>query len=68
MNFPDKEPHELECSCALDVADKGEHSTKKLAGMIGKSKQAIEQAEWKALAKLARPSLRKIFGETKGAK
>lgn len=66
MNFPDKEPHELEWSCSLDIADMGEHSTKKLAGMIGvKSKQAIEQAEWRALGKLARPALSKIFRETK---
>lgn len=61
LNFGDKEPDELEHSCALDIADKGEHSTKQLARMIGKTKQGIEQAEWAALAKLARPARRKIL-------
>lgn len=63
VNFPDKEPSELENSCALDVAEQGEHSTKGLRPIMGKSKQAIEQAEWQALAKLA---LKKSLRETKG--
>lgn len=66
LNFPDKEPHELENSCALDVAEQGGVSHLEVANISGVTKQAILQNEGRALRKLALPVLMKVFKETKG--
>jgi hypothetical protein len=41
-NFPDKEPHELEHSCALDVAEGGKRSTRNVGKILNISHGAVQ--------------------------
>lgn len=52
MNHPDLEPHELEESCSLDVADRGEHTQPQVGAFQGMSPQRVEQLERGGLLKL----------------
>ena len=49
LNFPDRELDELEESCSLDVADKGEHTLLQVGGFLDLTRERIRQLEGKAL-------------------
>lgn len=52
LNFPDLEPHELEVSCALDVAREGGVSMQRVGDLMNLSRTRVQQIEAAALAKL----------------
>lgn len=62
FNFPDLEPFELEPSCALDVAERGQHRLEVVAEFMNLTRERIRQVEVKAKARLASP-LRAIAEE-----
>ena len=39
-------------SCSLDVADRGEHTLEEVGAILGLSRQAVQQLERRALARL----------------
>lgn len=54
-NFPDREPEEMTSpSCALDVADDGQHTLEQVAGFINVTRERIRQLENGAARKLKR--------------
>lgn len=67
LNFPDKEPHELKRSCALDIAAAGGLGQKVVAKILGVSKQAVQQSEKRSIDRLD-PRLRRIAAEATGGK
>jgi hypothetical protein len=48
LNHPDLEPGELEESCALDVADRGEHYQEEVGALLGISRQRVRAIEAEA--------------------
>lgn len=52
LNFPDLEPHELEHSCALDVADAGGATLEDVGEMLNITRERVRQLEGSALRKL----------------
>ena len=52
LNQPAAEPEELEYSCSLAVADRGGATHEEIAGLLGVSRQAVEQMEARILTKL----------------
>jgi hypothetical protein len=53
LNFPDLEVWELQESCALDVADRGEQSTEKLGELLNLTPERARQLEQRVLRLLA---------------
>ena len=53
MNFPELEPWEIEQSCALDLADAGEHTLDEVGVTLNVTRERVRQIEVKAFAKLA---------------
>lgn len=53
LNHPDREPQELEESCALDVADRGGSTLQTVAEALNLSRERVRQLEEGALPKLA---------------
>jgi len=53
LNHPDKDPDELEETCALDVAERGGESMTVIGRHLSMSRQRVEQIEKKAARKLA---------------
>jgi DNA-directed RNA polymerase sigma subunit (sigma70/sigma32) len=51
--FPGTEPGDMVESCALDVADRGEHTLNEVGEMLGVSRERVRQIEEQALRKLA---------------
>lgn len=51
-NFKNKEPDELIVSCALDVADEGEHDLHEISLIVNLSKERIRQITEQALTKI----------------
>lgn len=45
FNFPDREPHEMVASCALDLASDGPRTLDTIAGLMGMSKERARQLE-----------------------
>lgn len=45
INFPDREPHEMTASCALDLASDGPRTLDAIAGLMGMSKERARQLE-----------------------
>lgn len=52
-------------SCALDVADRGEHSFEEVGKLLGISRQGVQQIEVRALKKLSRPWVKKALEDLK---
>jgi len=52
-NFPDLEPHELEQTCALDVADGGGISRERVGALVNLTWARIQQIEVEVLAHMA---------------
>lgn len=52
LNFPELEPWEIEQSCALDVADEGEHTLEEVGALLNLTRERIRQLEVRALLKL----------------
>lgn len=52
--FPDLEPDELEQSCALDVADDGDHTLERVGELLNVTRERVRQVESVAEHKLAR--------------
>jgi hypothetical protein len=53
MNFPDLEPWELACSCALDVAEEGGLTLDVVGEKLGLTRERTRQIEALALARIA---------------
>lgn len=51
LNFPDREVWELPETCALDVADRGDHTLEEVARTIARTRELARQVEAKALAR-----------------
>jgi hypothetical protein len=54
LNFPDREPWELEHTCALDVADAGGKTLDEIGEIINLTRERIRQVEVGGLRKLQR--------------
>ena len=52
FNFPDREPHEMPASCALDMASDGPRTLDAVAGLMGMSKERARQLEASGLAQI----------------
>ncbi len=52
-SFPGREPWELEESCSLDLADRGERTLDGVAQVFGLSRERVRQVEERALRVLA---------------
>lgn len=52
LNFPELEPWELEQSCALDLADRGEHTLDEVGICMNLTRERVRQIESAAFAKL----------------
>ena len=52
LNFPDKEPWELEETCALDVADRGGITLEEVGAIMNLTRERIRQVEVRGLEKL----------------
>lgn len=52
--FPDLEPHQLEYSCALDLADRGGLVLEDVGGVMNLTRERIRMIELEARAKLER--------------
>lgn len=52
LNFPDKEPWELEETCALDVADRGGITLEDVGAIMNLTRERIRQVEVRGLEKL----------------
>ena len=54
LNYPDREPWELEHPCSLRVAADGEHSLEDVGILLSITREAVRQTEATALVKLRR--------------
>ncbi len=52
LNFPDKEVHELEETCALDVAERGGVTLEEVGAIMNLTRERIRQVEASGLGKL----------------
>lgn len=52
VRFPDREPEDLEDSCALDVAERGGATHEEIATRVGVSRERVRALELRALIKL----------------
>ena len=52
INYPDREPWELEHSCALDVADSGSKTLDEIGEITNLTRERIRQVEMRGLIKL----------------
>lgn len=53
FNFPGKEVHELEETCALDVAERGGITLEDVGGLLNLTRERVRQLEAEALKDLA---------------
>jgi hypothetical protein len=53
LNFPDKEPSELQCSCALDVAEKGGLTLEEIGRLLNVTRERARQLEASGMKKLS---------------
>lgn len=54
INFPDRDPHEMIFSCALDMANDGPRTLDQVAGLLGMSRERVRQIEEKVLHRMKR--------------
>ena len=52
INFPDKEPWDLEDTCALDVAERGGITLEEVGAILNLTRERIRQVEVRGLLKL----------------
>ena len=52
INFPDRDPTELEHSCALDFADEGPHALERVGEVLNITRERVRQVQNVALRKL----------------
>jgi hypothetical protein len=52
VNFPDKEPWELEDTCALDVAERGGVTLEEVGELLNLTRERVRQVEVEGLQKL----------------
>jgi hypothetical protein len=53
LNFPDKEPWELQSSCALDVAEQGGLTLEEIGRLLNVTRERARQLEASGMRKLA---------------
>lgn len=58
LNFPGVEIEDMADSCALDVADRGEHSLEEIAVLMNLTREGVRKIEERVLRKLAAPMWR----------
>jgi DNA-directed RNA polymerase sigma subunit (sigma70/sigma32) len=64
MHYPGKEPHELEHSCSLDLADKGDMLLEEIGGVIQVTRERVRQIEGMAFEKIKNdPHFSAVLGE-----
>jgi DNA-directed RNA polymerase sigma subunit (sigma70/sigma32) len=54
LNFPDKSFNELEETCALDVADRGDNTLEAVGRYLNLTRERIRQIETQAMRKFPR--------------
>jgi len=54
INFPDRDPHEMAFTCALDMANDGPRTLDQVAGLLGMSRERVRQIEEKVLHRMKR--------------
>jgi len=52
LNFPDLEPWQMQHSCALDVADEGEHTLEEAGAFLNITRERVRQLQVLAFRKL----------------
>ncbi len=52
LNYPEDQPWELEESCSLDVAERGEHNLEDIGARMNLTRERIRQIEIRALTEL----------------
>ncbi len=52
LNFPDREPADLTCSCALDIAEEGGLTLEDVGGLLNLTRERVRQLEALALLKV----------------
>lgn len=50
--WPDREPWDMDESCALDVADRGEHTLEEVGDLYGITRESVRLVEARAILKL----------------
>lgn len=63
---PDKELKELEETCSLDVADRGQHSLVDIGRMFGVTRELVRQLEERATRRLRNSRLGGVFEDVDG--
>jgi hypothetical protein len=63
LNFPDLEVWEMNESCALDVADRGETTLEGVGAILNLTRERIRQLEVRALARLERLRATQAMGD-----
>jgi hypothetical protein len=58
FNFPGVEVEDMTESCALDVAERGDHHQEEVAKLMNITRERVRQIELSAKRKLGRPALR----------
>ena len=52
LAFPDLRPEDMEHSCSLDVADRGEETLDSVGGKLNLTRERVRQIELRALLRL----------------
>lgn len=63
LNFPDREPGDLEESCVLDVAERGGLEQTRIAELLNVTTTRVQQLEYNAVLALRGPRLARIHKE-----
>lgn len=64
LNFPHLEPWELTDTCALDVAETGDHAYEYVGGLLNVTRERVRQVEFIALRRLRKSGNVNALGVT----